>query len=509
MAVNAFHQGRQPPVEAEERVAAPVGIWIGEIGQFELVPRNRVPQVGECEEAVLRDTVEQFLDDLLERHLLGRIGGHQPDIVEGVVEDGTETLAQAVLALAHRRLDQLGQPLPLIVRYAGHGQALGGAAQMLGRPDELQAVKRPLDRPFARRQNPFNQIERVGLALVLQADFLQIEQQLRFHRPASLIRFVEQGRQNVQPLRHIFGVKLESLLHVERQAFQVLQSEGSRVLRKSCGSNAGRLGVQNGGADDVPFGIGPLGVPQQLPVVVVRFVRAGVRAHDWIRRTGQPGLGEKGVGIEIEGQELIDQSKVADRGEIGCPQIGPEIAELQVNRGKFDVGPEIVARREQVLLFVQDAANFLEFRPADLVDAGADGFQAEMPLAVPLLQGHMHVAVKEQPPVSGKKLIAGGRFQPLRGRPGQQNDGRRQQAIRLDVELVLLDVAEEDFAVEEIAALVRRLHEEVGDLVLLLQNAAQDAGGHEDRRRICPADSLLEFFQFHCQAPDREANQDA
>ncbi|TMQ32700.1 MAG: hypothetical protein E6K70_17115 [Planctomycetota bacterium] len=98
---------------------------------------------------------------------------------------------------------------------------------------------------------------------------------------------------------------------------------------------------------------------------------------------------------------------------------------------------------------MQDAANFLELCPADLVDAGADRVQGEMPLAVPLLQGHVHVAVKEQPPVSGKKLIRGGGFQPLRGRPGQQNNGRRQKAIRLDLKLVLLDVAEKDFAVEE------------------------------------------------------------
>src|SRR5205823_10808618 len=69
-AVNAFHERCQPAVQAEQGITTPEGVRIRQIGDLELVARQRVAQIRKAEEPVLRDPVEQLLDHLVEGHLL-------------------------------------------------------------------------------------------------------------------------------------------------------------------------------------------------------------------------------------------------------------------------------------------------------------------------------------------------------------------------------------------------------------------------------------------------------
>jgi hypothetical protein len=79
------------------------------------------------------------------------------------------------------------------------------------------------------------------------------------------------------------------------------------------------------------------------------------------------------------------------------------------------------------------------------------------------------------------------------------------------VELVLLDVAEEHLAVEVVTGLVRHFDEQVRHLEFRLDDAAQDARRHQEGRGVRGLNGLFEFFQFqgdsptmpHCEGRDR------
>src|SRR5437588_21722 len=61
-------------------------------------------QVREREEAVFRDAIEQLLDHLLQRNLLGRVRGAQADVMEGVAQDRPEAFAQPLFGKVRGRL---------------------------------------------------------------------------------------------------------------------------------------------------------------------------------------------------------------------------------------------------------------------------------------------------------------------------------------------------------------------------------------------------------------------
>ena len=69
---------------------------------------------------------------------------------------GRSRHAQKLLALVQCRLHQPAQVLPVGVRKPGKGNALGGSAEMPGHLHQALARQRPLDRPLARRQDPFH-----------------------------------------------------------------------------------------------------------------------------------------------------------------------------------------------------------------------------------------------------------------------------------------------------------------------------------------------------------------
>jgi len=78
--VHPVEQRPQAPVEADERVALEEVLRLLDVGQLELIARDRVAQLAERQEAVTDDAVEQLGDHLVERGPLDRAGRRQADV---------------------------------------------------------------------------------------------------------------------------------------------------------------------------------------------------------------------------------------------------------------------------------------------------------------------------------------------------------------------------------------------------------------------------------------------
>jgi hypothetical protein len=79
----------------------------------------------------------------------------------------------------------------------------------------------------------------------------------------------------------------------------------------------------------------------------------------------------------------------------------------------------------------------------------------------------------------------------------QQQHHGRQQPIRIEIEFVLLDVAEEYLPIDAIGAVMGDLQELGPQLVDLLNDARQQTMGNQHRRRIGSAQDVFEFLKLH------------
>lgn len=137
-------------------------------------------------------------------------------------------------------------------------------------------------------------------------------------------------------------------------------------------------------------------------------------------RVGRP-LGTGGpkefLGVEVEGQGAIDRHLVFECGEEVVKVMVVEVAQLEVDGGKFLVHRRVVGAWEKELLLFEDGAGLLELDGADGPNPLANRLGAE-----PAGQRPVNAGVQEQTPERPQHLAGIDAGQLGGRRPGQQQD---------------------------------------------------------------------------------------
>ena len=186
-------------IRLEQLVAPEEPDGARQIGQFQIVARNRVAQVADVQESAVGKPVEQFLGELLSRHVLRQIARHRTGLGERGVDLRTKPLAQPHLDAADGVAQEKGQLPAMILRQPRGEQAASGAAQVLKHQRLALARQPPLECLPAERPHPLRHAYGVNLPLVVEADFLQVVEQPGLDGPYSPRCPMHQGKERPLP----------------------------------------------------------------------------------------------------------------------------------------------------------------------------------------------------------------------------------------------------------------------------------------------------------------------
>ena len=121
-AIDAVQGRGQPPIGAEQLVAAENAEGPRQVGQLEIVARYPVAQVAHRQEPAVADLIEQFLDQFFSRHSLGQVLRSQLYLVQRGGNDRAEPPAEPGLDAADRLAHELGELPPPCVGDPRRGQ---------------------------------------------------------------------------------------------------------------------------------------------------------------------------------------------------------------------------------------------------------------------------------------------------------------------------------------------------------------------------------------------------
>ena len=445
--VDAVEQGCQAAVEPQQGIAADEVLRIGQVRELELIARQGVAQVAERQKAVFQDAVEQFVGQFQEGGALKRTARRQANVFDGAREHGPKAFADTVLAAPKRGLEQAGEMLAVAFGEPGHGQTPGRAADMTRDAHETLTGKRPLHRLFAAGKEPFHQVQGVNFPFKIEANFLQIIEQVRLGRAPSLVGLVEQFGKVLAPLGQFLGRYSQGRLQAAQQRLQEGDGLLARVVGLRCRRHARGPAALDGGPHQVAPLFGGVAFPNQLVKELMGRVRTARHAHPGIRRSQEARPLEMRLCIHILVEVFLDALHILDAGKIALQKRLREIIELQENRHELQVDPPRVGVGRKVMLLLKHAANLFEHRGPEPVDPFLHG--RRRPFARYSLIGELQVdrGMKQQPPVR-KQHLATGPFLEAVGR-FQEKDRRRQQLIGPHQQVFLLHKTKQELALDD------------------------------------------------------------
>ena len=202
-------------------------------------------------------------------------------------------------------------------------------------------------------------------------------------------------------------------------------------------------------------------------------------------------LSQQFLRVQVEGKQALDRFVVAEPREIHRHQPGGEIRPFEKDGGEFDVDLLLGGRRQQIGFILQHDVDFLELRLADLLDAGAQIGVGEGAVLLLLIQNLMNAGVKEPLPVFEQQRLGFTSVDFLGRRPGQQNDLGRKKLIRLEGQLVLIDMAKEELPIDDDRIGVRHAPHHAVQFVNFLNDAIHDARRHQHGPGVGAAQGFL------------------
>ena len=358
--------------------------------------------------------------------------------------------------------EQPVEPHPIARRQPDRREPPRGAAQVDRDHDLAQVRPGPLERRPASRREPAEQVDGEDLALVVEADLLEVVEQPRLGRPEPPRRAVEQDRQGSAPPVRLGVVERERPLEPPDQEVEL----GPGVEARRLGPRPRRVprgpGPENRGSDHVAPRRDGLGASDQparhppgrlyrpgrllLPPLPYRL-RLRLRARRLgpgggrlgIGRASQPRRREEGRAIDVACQRRADRLVVLDPREDVRQQHRGEIPELQVRRGELDVGRPVVAGRQQHVLLPEHRPDLVELDPADPADPVVEDGIGERPVGESPLDGDVRAGMEQHSPVVDQHQLAGGDGQFLEIGAGQQDDDRGPLLVGPQPELLPLD----------------------------------------------------------------------
>ena len=171
---------------------------------------------------------------------------------------------------------------------------------------------------------------------------------------------------------------------------------------------------------------------------------------------------------------------VANRGKVDGQQLGQKETQFQVDRRELDVHIEGDGIGKQILLLLQNSPGLLELGPADLGHSFRKNRRSQLTLRGPLFQVQMNPGMEQAAPVLEQGRFSGQGVSPIRRRESEQNDLGGQQSIRTEIEVVRIDMAKEDVAVEDAAFPMGHGYGLAAEAVNLADDAGKEVARNED-----------------------------
>src|SRR5262245_21000287 len=321
------------------------------VGQLQLVARDGVADIAHVEEAALGHTVEQLLNDLAQREPLRLRLRMEADGLQRLGEQRPDLLAQPFLTVMNGRAQQNRQSTTILVADPCPRQSRGGHAQMLDQQHIRLEGHQPFDRLAEERRSPFNQVERVQVALVVNAHRLQVVEDARRRRPHAMTGGTEETAQGGQPFIGLSIVQLQRRLQAFHQSIQVVQRPLSRHVEQLRCGDIGGAQAEDGGTDDVATLAFPVGAGEELLTLCCRrqSTRQGqvfslfvgwhvlpiVRIHHRIGRTVEARLLEQLPRINQLSEDRLNPAEVLHRREVARRQWPSEVTQLKKERNKL------------------------------------------------------------------------------------------------------------------------------------------------------------------------------
>ena len=253
---------------------------------------------------------------------------------------------------------------------------------MLGHQHFALIGQRPSQRLTTERPGPTHQINDGDLALVIDADFLEIEQQPGVIVPKAMQGVSSEQCQGQMPFVGLAVSKIERPAQAFCQTgkFRIGQLQNVRLLSRR-GIPAGlssqdrrpnrvACSSQFVGSLQITFH-DPFGPPRSRRHLAVGGTRNGGVAcrgllHDTdlkpgIQRSWQSSCLKQLVEVQVLTNDFVDQIEIMDRGEIGMQPAGGEFSEFAVHGGELDVDLDQVGLRKEQVLASQDRTHLIEF----------------------------------------------------------------------------------------------------------------------------------------------------
>ncbi len=215
-AVDAVERGGELPVGLQQLVAQQKLADAGQVGQLEVVARQRVAQIAHGQEAPIDDAIQDLVDQFLASNPLGRTLREQFDNVQRAVDRRFETSPQVAFGPVSGRLQQRSQPAASAVRELGAREAARGDAQMFRDQNVALTGQHTLERPAAQRDGPVPNVQRINAPFVVDAHLLQIVEHARLGGPNAARRAIEQRNQRSGPFLGFAVAEAEGRLQTAR-----------------------------------------------------------------------------------------------------------------------------------------------------------------------------------------------------------------------------------------------------------------------------------------------------
>ena len=438
--VDAVERARERGVGAQQLVAVDE-LARAQVGHLQIVVRQRVAQVPDREPAVGDRVVEQLVDHLLLRDLLGQRARPELHAVERRLDLGAQLRAHVGLGVLDHLVHGRRERLALVAAPERDlGDLVRRGVQVLGDADLARRRQRAQHRLLAARQRPADDVDDLLLALGDHARLLQVVEQARagLEPQHALLRGVARDRhQRGGPALRRGAVERarqprRELLEIAPRGVDVAGAQAQDRRARPVAALARQVRAVAGGRldDDAPRrrARGPGGDDRR---------RRRVGHHRLLGRARRPRRREQRRRVDVERDRRRDRLALIREGrERARQRRRRERRQLEVERDELDVGLRVVGGREQQVLLPQHEPDLVELGLADAVDALADRRAGERALREQRVERLVYARVKDRAPRRGHRVRP--RRRERRPRPGERDHALGQRR-RIGRELAALD----------------------------------------------------------------------
>ncbi len=490
--IDAVQQAAEFPIRFQQLIAGKELDRAGQVRQFQVAPRDRVPHVTHREKSPDGDDVQEFLNHLQDGNTFGNVLRNQADLFERLGRVGSQSGPHLTFGGFSGFVQQLRKLSSFEAGKPGRNQSASSAAQMLRHQHFTLVRQCPFDRLPSERKRPGGHINCVDLPLVIDADFLQVVEEFFVGVPESLAGVDQQTDQRAVPCAGILVIEPQRFLQSPDEPLDVGECSIDPVTDEFRRGESRRLHLRECGADRVAACKGAVRFSNQTRKrTVIRFGIDGQRLQNvliqlrektalrrarlvvacpigqWLlgqvsgqtvefigqlitfrRRfpksfgaVRQPRSLEKAVEINVVANQIINGLIVGERRKIGRQTVRCKKFQFAVERRKLDILQRRVGLNE--MLTSQDTVNFVEFNLSQFMNPLAEVCGGQRLGFAKPVEFEVNPRVEQQPPDVTLELGQTHRLEVFVVRTCQQDGGFGEFASRFQPQFVPVHVLQQ------------------------------------------------------------------